>query len=217
MGEIVRERTCLVNSNVDDFSLLKRLLCDTTVSLPSTVALCALAILCAIIAQTPCSRKECPRQEYRGKMNVAVLLACPRRWLQTDSAIQPILLHPPCQTFLFWPSAAGMGYLRHAHSRNDATCRLDNAFTEANSREQPCKAKQRLVSRGLSLDVYTAECRAPEKPVVFYNVTSRTIVEPIGAMTVAPLLSLLTSTRYICRRSRLACKSGASVVRLCSS
>lgn len=124
---------------------------------------------------------------------------------------------PPCQTFLFWPSAAGMGYLRHAHSRNDATCRLDNAFTEANSREQPCKAEQRLVSRGLSLDVYTAECRAPEKPVVLYNVTSRTIVEPIGDMTVAPLLSLLTSTRYICRRSRLACKSGASVVRVCSS
>lgn len=25
-----------------------------------------------------------------------------------------------------------------------------------------------------SLDVYTAECRAPEKPVVFYNVTSKT-------------------------------------------
>lgn len=68
-----------------------------------------------------------------------------------------------------------------------------------------------------SLDVYTAECRAPEKPVVFYNVTSKTMVEPIGAMTVAPLSSLLTATRYICRRSRLACKSGASVVRLCSS
>lgn len=68
-----------------------------------------------------------------------------------------------------------------------------------------------------SLDVYTAECRAPEKPVVFYNVISKTMVEPIGAMTVAPLSSLLTATRYICRRSRLACKSGASVVRLCSS
>lgn len=150
-------------------------------------------------------------------MNVAVLLACPRRWLQTDSAIQPILLHPPYQTFLFWPSAAGMGYLRHAHSRNDATCRLDNAFTEANSREQPCKAEQRLLSRGLSLDIYTAECRGSGEACRLLQLDFKDYCRTDSAMTVAPLLSLLTSTRYICRRSRLACKSGASVVRLCST